>query len=493
MNNPDFIQKLSFKFGKDNIYAFGVALVFTVLIIFISIFILYNSYNSYALDLGLFTQTLKYTLQGDILYTTIDQGCYLADHFSPILFLLVPIYWLFPYAQTLLVVQAVSLGFAAFLAYKLARDIGFSHRIGIIVELLFCINPLLWGLILFDFHTESLAVLFLMLMFVGMVNKKKAVFYAGFILALMTKEVIVIVLAIFGFTRFIITYIKEKRVDKQSLIIFIVSLMVYGIAILVASLVTDNDSAKMLDYFSSRYAYINEPFWGMVTGAINKFFSADSLVMFTAYLLPFALLSLFSLSWAIPGIFILLANILSTYSGQNDYFYQYASPALPFLYIAFLFTLYRVMNNPKITAFWKNISPRVPFYFFSFILAVSLVIVFSPASRIKKMELPNEYIDATNEVISMIPDGATVTAPNDIFAHICNRTEVYMPHLYDELYEGVVWGYPERYTEYVVIDWVDFNSYYPKGRWTRLVSKTIYDEYESIILIGKVELFRLKE
>jgi uncharacterized membrane protein len=72
--------------------------------------LMYYSYNTYAFDLGAFTQTLKYTLQGQLLWHPSIGVSELAHHFSPILLVLVPIYWLFPYAQTLLVVQGIILG-----------------------------------------------------------------------------------------------------------------------------------------------------------------------------------------------------------------------------------------------------------------------------------------------------------------------------------------------------------------------------------------------
>jgi hypothetical protein len=56
--------------------------------------------------------------------------------------------------------------------------------------------------------------------------------------------------------------------------------------------------------------------------------------------------------------------------------------------------------------------------------------------------------------VAAVPDGVTVTANNDIFSHLCSRTDTYMPQLMDES-TGIRngdWGFPERYTEYVVVD-----------------------------------------
>ena len=80
-------------------------------------------------DIGYFMQCLYTGMQGDLfasnqyhdlLYTTPVSSDF-AGHNQPVLFLLLPLYWLYPHAETLFIVRNVFLAASAFPAYHLAR------------------------------------------------------------------------------------------------------------------------------------------------------------------------------------------------------------------------------------------------------------------------------------------------------------------------------------------------------------------------------------
>jgi uncharacterized membrane protein len=72
-------------------------------------------------DVGHFAQMLWATLQGHLFHTSLARlgrfayvaHNHLADHFSPILFALVPLYAVWPEPDVLLVLQSAALGLAA--------------------------------------------------------------------------------------------------------------------------------------------------------------------------------------------------------------------------------------------------------------------------------------------------------------------------------------------------------------------------------------------
>jgi hypothetical protein len=218
--------------------------------------------------------------------------------------------------------------------------------------------------------------------------------------------------------------------------------------------------------------------------------------MFVAYFLPFGLLPLFSIRWSIAAIFILFMNIISTCFDQTEKFAQQVAPAVPFLYIAFLFVLADLKNNPHVNSFYNNISKRMPIYLFEGLLVISLLLNMSPASKFWNLELPDKHDSAIDSIIEMIPNGVTVTTTNKIFPHVCDSTDVYLYYFYNNYIDygdNVIWGYPERYTDYVIVDWLQPNQYYEPGTfWEAEIIDTIYEEYESVIKIDNVELFKIK-
>ncbi len=474
---------------KPTFQAVTLVTVYVAVVLFVSIHLLHDSYRATALDLGLFAQSLKYTLQGNPLYHTIGGLSHLAYHFSPILFLLVPIYWIAPYPETLLVVQGAALGLSGYLVYILARHYKLSHRTSLFVEGLFFINPLVWGVALFDFHPVALAIPTLLIMFIGLIQKRWVLFTIGLILSLMTKEDVVIALGVFGLVMFIAHYLKNRKVDDVSVRIFYSALITYGIAILVSLAASEGDFPRMLTYATVRYEYLGQPVGQAILGAIQTFFSPESLFLVIAYLVPLGLLPLFSLRWAAPGLFILAINLLSTTPAQHYWLRQSATAAIPFLFIAMIITLTQIKERTDPQLLLTKIWKRLPVY----MLIAALLINFYPTSRLRIATLPGPHEEAINRVISLIPDGATVTANNNIFPHLVSRTDAYLPQYIDPYtpIDSGNWGFPDRETEYVVIDRV-YKQRYIGGYWEDVVIDELNEKYELVAEFDGARLYRLR-
>ena len=88
--------------------------IFSYTVIF-SLFTIYKhkTFNTYAWDLGIFNQAFWTTTKlNKIFYYTaelyfVKSGSFFGVHFSPILYLLVPFYSLYPHPETLLILQSL--------------------------------------------------------------------------------------------------------------------------------------------------------------------------------------------------------------------------------------------------------------------------------------------------------------------------------------------------------------------------------------------------
>jgi uncharacterized membrane protein len=244
----------------------------------------------------------------------------------------------------------------------------------------------------------------------------------------------------------------------------------------------------MLSYFTNRYAYIGQPLSLAIPLIIRTVFSIGSLFLIGAYLAPFAFLPLLSPKWSIPALLILLSGILSTNSNQHNMLMQYPAAAIPFLFIAFIEVLPKVLANQEVQSIIKRTQKRVLAYSLILIMLISLDII--SEGRIKLASFPDSHDAAINQVISLVPNNATVTASNVIFPHLCSRTNAYLDAGEGEAAApagGIVngdWGYPERDTEYIVID--SKNSEMMKSD-----SEIISMQYTLIKNIDGVELYRL--
>jgi len=437
-------------------WAIAIALVYAAAMMFITIHLLHDSFHSTAFDLGVFTQEFKNTLQGKILYSPAIGGSQFVPHFSPVLFLLVPIYWIFPHAQMLLVVQSLLLAFGGYMIYVIARDYNFSPRGSLILEGLYFLNPLLWGVALFDFHTESFVIPALLVMFLGLRRKNWLFFSLGLLFILASKEDVVLTLGIFGFILIIFDYWQHKKVRKTSIIIFISAILTYGMGVLVSRLALAGEPVRMLSYLSNRYEYVGKPLSVAIPMVTSTIFSSGSLFLIGAYLAPFAALPLLSPEWVIPGLIVLLSGILSTNPGQHSELMQYPAAALPFLFMAFIEALPKIQLNKQIKLFMKRTNNRAFVYSIVFLVIISWLIISD--GRIQIASLPDEHDAAINQVIALVPDNVTVTASNEIFPHLCSRTDVYLNATEGKLIApgaGITktdWGFPDKNTEYVIID-----------------------------------------
>jgi uncharacterized membrane protein len=155
------IRRLATRF-EPHIVA-GLALVYFVLFSLLSV-LRHTTYHSFGPDLGIFDQVFWNTTQGRFFESTMslaqpEPHSYLADHFSPIYLLLLPVYALVPRPETLLVLQTLFLALGVLPIYLLARlklDPGLPRLLWTLIYFLFL--PLAF-INLFDFHELALSVL----------------------------------------------------------------------------------------------------------------------------------------------------------------------------------------------------------------------------------------------------------------------------------------------------------------------------------------------
>ena len=125
----------------------------------------HRAFETGALDLGNYDQAMWNAAHGRGLALTTQPTVArnrMGLHVEPVLFLLVPLYWLWASPLTLLWVQTAALGLAAWPLFLLAR-----RRLGrdwpaLAVSLAYLLLPATESVNLFDFHAVALAPLFLL-------------------------------------------------------------------------------------------------------------------------------------------------------------------------------------------------------------------------------------------------------------------------------------------------------------------------------------------
>ena len=93
--------------------------------IFFSLLCLFKYFNFYydLLDLAIINQVFFNSASGDFFASSIHPTSYLGDHFAPILFLILPVYFIFKSPITLLFIQTIIIALSAWPLYLIAKNI----------------------------------------------------------------------------------------------------------------------------------------------------------------------------------------------------------------------------------------------------------------------------------------------------------------------------------------------------------------------------------
>jgi len=433
-------------------------LLFDLIIIYGIIFsyftvLKHNLFNSYAWDLGVFNQALYTTLyNGSLLYYTADlflnpTGCYFAQHISPILFLVLPVYAIHPSSVTLLVFKSFVLGIGALPLYLSARNILKSEKAGFMLAIVYLMYPPLQGANWFDFQQQVFIPFFFFLLYYFMINKKWKLFF--FIVALtlaVTEQLAIIVFLFAGYfliserPHSILESIKFPNINKNLalLITIIICIMYLPTAIYIKNIFPINpdflERYKALGHYSilgikgdplllPLYALLNpqNAFQAIIYDYHVKFFY---IILLFGPLLFVSLRSKLSL----VTILLLAPFLLSNYRAYYTVGAHYPLYILAFVFIAAIDSLAHLKFHTR-------------FFTLKTMIVVALFFMIS-TSPISPMSTPfikngllwypeidlssNEKVNSLHNVIDLIPHNASVLTQNHIFPHVSNRINAYV-------------------------------------------------------------------
>ena len=165
-----------------NFIAYGFIFLYTLAAILVSLNRFWQ-YEVFYYDFGIFDQAIwnvahfrppiidHFVIPGKIIF---------ADHFSPSIFLLTPIYWITSRPEALLIAQAIAVGLSALVLYR------FSFSIAITVAYLLFVGT--QNALIADIHEVTFMMLPLMLTLSAIIKKQKLLFWISFLITLGFKE-----------------------------------------------------------------------------------------------------------------------------------------------------------------------------------------------------------------------------------------------------------------------------------------------------------------
>jgi uncharacterized membrane protein len=156
----------------------------------------YATFHKRAPDLAMFDQAIWNTLQGRFMFSTIKYRSIFANHFSPYMVLLCPLYLIWSDVRILYFVQTAGLAVAGLFLHRIVRSKhpGIAHWF----LLAFYLNPALHQVALHELRRVILAVPFLAMAMYALYAKKRSLMVLGLFFALLCKENIGLIVSMVG-------------------------------------------------------------------------------------------------------------------------------------------------------------------------------------------------------------------------------------------------------------------------------------------------------
>ena len=398
----------------------------------------YLLYYAPAYDFGIWVQMFHYMKETLQPLTTVERSqllSHFAVHFSPIYYVYLPFYLLFPNPVTLQVLQVITAASGIIPVYLLCKRRGLGKRAAAVFGVLFALYPAIAGGCYFDMHENCFLLPFLLWIFYFMEteNWKGIVLFS--VLTMLIKEDTPVYIACIGL------YLALSK-KKYGTGLFLTGLAVFVFGLTVSLM--NQFGLGVMTYRYDNYASGDAGGLGMVIKtfltnpayALTQCITADKIKVLLALLLPLGFLPLLTKDIARYVLFlpIILVNLASDYSYQYSMFHQYMfGTSAILIYLA-------ILNYSELTAGARRYLGMVG-------LCGSLLIMpFYSLSRSyywKTYQSQKTGNDTLNLVMDSIPQTASVSA-----------SAYFVPHLADR---DVIYEYPGFYsytdlTDYIVLD-----------------------------------------
>ena len=404
------------------------------------------TYTSPNFDFGIFCNVfynLKESFQPLSICERDKLLSHFAVHFSPILYLLLPIYYIFPSELTLNISQVIILFSGIVPLWLIMNKYKLGNAVKMFTAIAFFAYPAISYGCIYDFHENCFILPLLLWMFYFYEKGKNIPMFVFAVLVLMVKEEAFTYVFIFA-----VYIILAKKDYKKGLALIVLSVVYFGCAVLYISRFGEG-------IMSNRFANLKLPEEGLL-GVIKTVFKTPMLVFnelfrstasesakliyFIQLFVPLAMLPFMTKKYSrLILICPVLINLLSDYYYQCDLGKQYSFGITAFLFYAAVINLSEIRERKGgFLAFSSAVVSIVMMLSLMYPRMTSYSLTYS----INKDEF--EIITA---VLDEIPEDASVTASTFFVPRLSQRRVIY-----EQYYHNAV------DTDYLVLDLRSSNS-----------------------------------
>lgn len=425
------LKDLNLKIKKRTLYiAVAVMLVLMTAYIGAACIVKYNNYNVYGYDHGIFAQMFHNMKETGQMVTTYERNELMSHfkvHFSPIFYLLLPLYMIFPSSQALLIIN----GFIIISGIVPLMFLCKRFKLSDISTLLFCvcyaIYPTFIGNGLWGLHENAfLAPLILWLFYFSEKDCTiGAVIFA--VLLLCVKEDAAMYLAIIA-----LYYIFSGKSLARNFILLALSLLCFGV---VTMLMQKYGLGVMSDSRFGNYIGKDGSLFTLIRSVIenpaftlSQVFTQEKLLFLLQMFAPLCFLPLMGKKPArlILLIPMLLINLMTRYSYGYDIYFQYTLGSAAILFYLSVAAYSEMGEKRKKTLICATLCSTV--------MACSTYLSPGYLGRTDAVKQRNDEIA---QALSVIPENASVAATDSPAGNLTERDELYYINSANKIYSDV--------------------------------------------------------
>jgi len=387
------------------------------------------SFSTPTFDFTIFAQMFHSMRTTGLPVTTVERDgalSHFAVHVSPIYYLLLPFYMLFPTPATLQVLQAAVLASSVIPLYLLAKRHGLPPFMRTALCALLLLYPAFAGGTSYDIHENAFLTPLILWLFYGIDRKNTLITALFAVLTMMVKEdapVYVAVVALWLLLRGVLH--KRGKWESTMGTLMLVSSLSYFFAV-TSYLATSGDG--VMTYRYSNFIYDGSS--SLVTvikavllspmKAVFECVDKEKLEFIGLTLLPLAGLPLLTRRYERLVLLIpyILVNLMSDYQYQHDIFFQYTYGATACLF-------YLVTVN---LADLKGQKLRMAALGLALCISAACFgaqIVPEATRYPQNCRTYAAYYDKVRDVLDVVPEDASVAATTYYTTHLSQRSTLY--------------------------------------------------------------------
>ena len=404
-------------------------LVIAAVLLYIVVFGVASAMRHYnfltqAWDMGIFDQMFGNAAHGRAFGGTIEElPNHFGVHMSPWLYVLLPVYMLFPSPYTLLILQTLFLGLGAIPVYLLARRILNNKKIPALVAGAYLLYPALHWINLYDFHPIAFFIPLALAGFYFLECERWLLGVVFTLLAASTEEGAIIAIAAMG-VYFVFRNLsgagKKKAIAGGIIFLLAVLYLIISAKVIMPAF---GGGIVRIDRYANLGATSDE--------IVKNIFLRPGLMLATIFTkqklfylfwisLPVAFLPLFApRSWIlfVPGI---LQNLLTNYTAQFSGRFQYDAILIPAVFVG-------VIYGFKACAGRFGKKERV----LRWVFALAVCVGYLAGSPMSITSFPVDFFRTQQttlsyeSLINFVPQNASVAVPTSLVPHLAHREYIY--------------------------------------------------------------------